>query len=107
MRNASPLSSLSEATSSPPCTRQPARFLMRCFSLLVLILAILPVQAQEDETDKTVAGKRASEWMKVLRESNEVLMRRRALLALELAGPQTRKVFEEVGSVLRLDKEEI
>src|SRR5260370_37336324 len=80
---------------------------MRCFSLLILVLAILPIQAQDDETDKTVFGKRASEWMKILRESNEVLQRRKALLALESAGPQTRKVFEEVGSALRLDKEEI
>ncbi len=84
---------------------------MRCSPMLVLLLFALspslPLQAQEDETDKTVYGKRASEWMKVLRESNEVLMRRRALLAIESAGPLTRKVFEEIGSVLRLDKEEI
>jgi HEAT repeat protein len=79
---------------------------MRRFLTLALVFLALPAFAQDDDTDKTVFGKRASEWMKILRESNEVLPRRRALLALESAGPQTRKVFEEVGSALRLDKEE-
>jgi HEAT repeat protein len=80
---------------------------MRRFLTLTLLLLAVPAFAQDDESDKTVFGKRASEWTKILRESNEVLQRRRALLALESAGPQTRKVFEEVGSALRLDKEEI
>jgi len=80
---------------------------MRRFLTMAFVLLAVPAFAQDDETDKTVFGKRASEWIKILRESNEVLQRRRALLALESAGPQTRKVFEEVGSALRLDKEAI
>ena len=79
---------------------------MRRFSLLLLALVVPALRAQDDELDKTVDGKRASEWMKVLRGSDDVRMRYRALVALEKAGPQTRMIFGEVGSALRLDKNE-
>ncbi len=75
-------------------------------AVLVLFLAGGTLPAQDDETDRLVDGKRASEWMALLRNSKEIVMRYRALRALEKAGPQTRKVFEEVGSALRLDTEE-
>src|SRR5262249_10855572 len=75
--------------------------------LCALSLAVLPasLRAQDDE-DKIVDGKRASEWMNILRGDKQVAMRRRALAALEKAGPQTRKIFEEVGSAMRLDDDE-
>src|SRR5436309_518097 len=39
--------------------------------------------------------------MSVLRSDKSPRERRRALLALDLAGPQTRKVFQNVGTALR------
>jgi HEAT repeat protein len=72
-----------------------------------LALMVLPgVACPQDETDRTVLGRRASEWMAILRNDKEVRMRRAALIALDRAGPQTRKVFENVGTALREDKEE-
>lgn len=81
---------------------------MRSFLILLLLVLAMPLSlfAQDDE-DKTVFGKRASEWVAILRKDKEVLMRRRALIALESAGPQTRKIFDELGAALRTDTEEI
>jgi HEAT repeat protein len=84
------------------------RFIMRCTLPLAGLVLLLPaLRAQDDETDKVVRGKRASEWVVILRSGKEVVQRRQALLALEIAGPQTRKVFDEIGSALRLDDVEV
>ena len=55
---------------------------MRCFLTIALLLLAVPAFAQDDETDKTVHGQRQFQWMKILRESNEVLMRGRAITQL-------------------------
>ena len=61
----------------------------------------------QDDTDKIVFKKRASEWLAILRNDKKVIQRRRALIALTAAGPKTRKVFEGLGTALREDPEEI
>jgi HEAT repeat protein len=61
----------------------------------------------QDDTDKIVFKKRASEWLTILRNDKQVIQRRRALIALNAAGPQTRKVFDGLGTALREDSEEI
>lgn len=62
----------------------------------------------QDDSDKIVFKKRASEWMTILRDDKSTVRdKRRALIALTRAGPQTRKVFEGIGTALREDKEEI
>src|SRR5439155_17437944 len=49
--------------------------------------------------------KKASEWMQILRTHKEPRTRRIALIALDQAGPQTRKIFDTIGAALRDDKE--
>src|SRR5262249_42312520 len=71
---------------------------------LGLLATAGPVRPQ-DETDRIIRGKKASEWMTLLRTDKEPRTRRIALIALDLAGPQTRKVFDTVGAALRDDKE--
>lgn len=73
-----------------------------------LALLLLAGSARpQDDTDKIVAGKRASEWLTILRSNKEVRQRQRALIALKIAGPQTRKVFDGLGTALREDSEEV
>jgi HEAT repeat protein len=81
---------------------------MRCLPLLlVVVLLCPPAISAQDDTDKVVLGKKVSEWVTILRDSKEVRQRRVALIALDQAGPQTRKVFEEIGIALRTDSEKI
>jgi HEAT repeat protein len=80
-------------------------FLLPCGVSLVLSLTSPSARAQEE--DKLVEGKRASEWLAILRSDKDVRNRQRALLRVERAGPQTRKVFEEVGTAMRADSEEV
>ena len=56
-------------------------------------------------TDRTVRGKKSSEWMQILRTDKDLRNRRIALIALDMAGPQTRKIFDTIGAALREDKE--
>ena len=53
-----------------------------------LVLLLLAGSARpQDDTDKVVAGKRASEWLTLLSTAKKV--NSAALIALKLAGPQT------------------
>jgi HEAT repeat protein len=72
----------------------------------VALLALAPAARSQDDTDKVVLKKRASEWATILRTDKNPKVRRRAVIALDLAGPKTRKVFEVVGTAVREDKDE-
>src|SRR5438034_1916394 len=72
----------------------------------LLLASLVPSLRAQDDEDKFVDGKKASEWVNILRSDKQVGKRRKALAALDKAGPQTRKVFEEVGSAMRLDSDE-
>ncbi len=69
------------------------------------LLAAAGIARPQDETDRIVRGKKASEWMQILRTHKEPRTRRIALIALDQAGPQTRKIFSTIGAALRDDKE--
>src|SRR5438105_283336 len=56
----------------------------------LLFASTAPSLRAQDDEDKLVDGKKASEWVNLLRGDKQVAMRRRALAALEKAGPQTR-----------------
>lgn len=73
---------------------------------LALLFFATPARSQDD-TDRIVFKKRASEWLNILRNDKKVIQRRRALVALNAAGPQTRKVFDGLGTALREDPEEV
>ena len=80
--------------------------------LLLLAGAILApwaasAPARADDGDKVVFEKKASEWLAILQNDKETNKRRIALFALQTAGPQTRKIFDVVGSALREDKEDL
>jgi HEAT repeat protein len=87
------------------------RFAMRAATLFLgagLALLFLAGSARsQDDTDKVVFKKKASEWLTILRTDKQVIQRRRALIALNAAGPHTRKVFDGLGTALREDTEEI
>ena len=72
-----------------------------CLALLIVSGTARP----QDDTDRTVRGKKASEWLQILRTDKNPRNRRAALIALEMAGPQTRKIFDTIGAALREDKE--
>ncbi|MBI1916124.1 MAG: HEAT repeat domain-containing protein [Planctomycetes bacterium] len=69
------------------------------------LLAAAGTARPQDETDRIVRGKKASEWMQILRTHKDPRTRRIALIALDQAGPQTRKIFDTIGAALRDDKE--
>jgi HEAT repeat protein len=71
---------------------------------LALLAAAASARSQDD-TDRTIRGKKASEWMQILRTHKDPRTRRVALIALDQAGPQTRKIFDTIGASLREDKE--
>ena len=69
------------------------------------LLAAAGIARPQDDTDRIIRGKKASEWMQILRTHKEPRTRRIALIALDQAGPQTRKIFDTIGAALRDDKE--
>ncbi len=75
----------------------------------LVVLTLLPgaVRAADDEEDRVVFNKKASEWMQILRTDKEPRRRRVALVALDAAGPKTRRVFAAVGTALREDSDEM
>jgi HEAT repeat protein len=83
------------------------RQLLFCVGTCLALILLVPAAARpQDETDKVVFNKRASEWMTILRDDKSTVRdKRRALIALTTAGPQTRKVFENIGTALREDRE--
>lgn len=72
---------------------------------VLALLAVSGTARAQDDTDRTVRGKKASEWLQILRTDKDLRNRRTALIALEIAGPQTRKIFDTIGAALREDKE--
>src|SRR5437764_10780073 len=81
--------------------RHPTLSVGACLALL----AAAGTALSQDATDRIVRGKKASEWMQILRTHKDPRTRRVALIALDQAGPQTRKIFETIGAALREDKE--
>ncbi len=82
------------------------RHAMLSVGACLALLAVPGPARPQDDSDRTVRGKKASEWMNVLKNDKNVRNRERALLALNIAGPQTRKVFESIGNALRGDPDE-
>src|SRR5437764_237336 len=83
----------------------PMRHAMLSLGACLALLAAAGPARPQDDTDRVVRGKKASEWMTVLRTDKDARSRRIALIALDIAGPQTRKVFDVVGATLRDDKD--
>src|SRR4051794_36446544 len=78
--------------------RVAAIFVALCFSLVLGTAAA----AQQEET---VLGKKASEWLQILREHKELRFRRASLIALEAIGPQARGVTPALLEALQKDSE--
>lgn len=76
-----------------------------CLGACLALLVAAGIARPQDETDRIVFGKKASEWMQILRTDKDPRTRRKALIALDRAGPQTRKIFDTIGAALREDKE--
>src|SRR6266699_1539627 len=70
----------------------------------LLLLIISPAWAADDEP--TAAGKKASEWLNILRTAEKPESRRAALLALEIIGPSPRGVLNGINIALQGDKDE-
>src|SRR5262245_54211827 len=81
------------------------RHAMLSVGACLALLGVSGTARPQDDTDRTVRGKKASEWLQILRTDKDLRNRRTALIALEIAGPQTRKIFDTIGAALREDKE--
>jgi HEAT repeat protein len=81
------------------------RHVMLSVGACLALLTVSGTARPQDDTDRTVRGKKASEWLQILRTDKDLRNRRTALIALEIAGPQTRKIFDTIGAALREDKE--
>ena len=69
---------------------------LACFAL---VFALRPPAFAQDEP--TVLGKKAVEWLAMLREEKEVKRRQQALTALELIGPKVQGVVAGVAAALK------
>src|SRR5262245_13857592 len=81
----------------------PRRFVI--LPLLMLTFVALPA-AQSDDEDPTVLGKKASEWLEMLRNDKEPKRRRAALIVLEQVSPKVRGVLTGVCVALERDEDE-
>lgn len=84
----------------------------KCLPLLLFLsLCCFPTpgsaQDERDDENPTIAKKKASEWMELLRKSDNPKKRRGILIILRLCGPKTRDIFQEVGTALLNDSEKI
>jgi HEAT repeat protein len=84
---------------------------MTRFALLWVVamssLVLAPSGTKGDDKDEpTFRGKKAMEWVEILRNDKEPKRRRAALIALSAFGPKTRAVIPAVAESLRKDESE-
>jgi HEAT repeat protein len=78
-----------------------------CFvGLIFLVLLWLVPCFAADDRDPSVAGKKASEWLTILRTDKEARKRRGVLIVLEIFGPAAPGVLPGVHKSLREDEDE-
>src|SRR5262245_38500436 len=73
---------------------------------LLLSLGACPRLCAADEDDPVAAGRKASEWLEMLRSDPAPKRRQAALIALEIVGPKARKVLPGIANAVRKDAEE-
>lgn len=72
------------------------------FALVALFAGTASTALAQDET---IAGKKVSEWVKILKTHKEVKFRRAAVIALEVAGPKVKNVLDTLLEALAKDSE--
>src|SRR5262245_19107138 len=81
----------------------------RAIPLIVVIASIAlaaPPRTRAEDDEPTFRGKKASEWVSILRTDKESKRRRVALIALETFGPKSRLVMPAASEALRKDENE-
>jgi len=76
--------------------------MLRALASLALLASFA---AAANAQDDTIAGKKVSEWVKILKTHKEVKFRRAAVIALEVAGPKVKNVLDTLLEGLAKDSE--
>src|SRR5438067_4614343 len=80
--------------------------MLRTVLAVVIALALLPAVARGQDDDPTVAGKKKSEWLKIIVEDKSPRQREAAVVAFMLMPHRDRKVIDAVRDALLSDKAE-